>query len=62
MGSSSMGTLVGIASFGVLLAMVAGILRQLGAGDAAKGLLIFTFVVFAGVAAATYLPYLLGVV
>ena len=56
----SMGAMVGLASFGVLLAMVAGILRQLGAGDAARALVLVTVVFFTGVAAFTYVPFLIA--
>ncbi|MEM6415544.1 MAG: hypothetical protein AAF720_12910 [Pseudomonadota bacterium] len=55
-----MATVVGLASLGIMLAMVSGILRQLGAGEAAKGLIIVTGVLFIGVAAFTYLPQLLS--
>ncbi|MEO0398882.1 MAG: hypothetical protein AAF224_05600 [Pseudomonadota bacterium] len=55
-----MGTLMGLASFGIMLAMVAGLLRQLGAGEAAKGLLIVAGVLFFGMAFLTYLPHLMS--
>ncbi|MEO1014426.1 MAG: hypothetical protein AAFX08_04480 [Pseudomonadota bacterium] len=54
-----MGLAIGLLSFGAFLAAVVGILRQLGAGDAARALLIVTFLVFGGMVAATYLPVIL---
>ena len=56
----SVATIVGLASFAVLLFFVAGILRQLGAGEAAKGLLIVTGVGFACALAMTYVPAVLA--
>ena len=56
----SFATVFGLASFGLMLVAVAGLLRQLGAGDAAKGLLVLTGVLFAGVLAVTYVPAMLA--
>ncbi len=54
-----MGMAIGLLSFGAFLAVVIGILRQLGAGDAARALMVVTFLVFGGMVAATYLPILI---
>jgi len=49
----------GIASFSALLIFISGILRQLGASEVAKGLMIFTGVAIVSAFAITYLPGLL---
>ena len=54
----SVTALFGLASFGGMLVAVSLVLRQLGAGDAAKGLMALTGVIFLAVMAATYLPTL----
>ena len=50
----------GLGVFSVMVFAIAGVLRQLGAGDAAKGLLALTALVFVGVLAATYVPALIS--
>jgi len=57
---SSIGAVFGLVSFGVSLAAVAAILRQLGAGGVAKGLFAATLAFFALVILATYGPILLS--
>jgi hypothetical protein len=51
---------VGLLSMGLLLIAVVGLLRQLGAGEAAKGLLILTGAIFFIVIASTYVPALIS--
>lgn len=55
-----MSLVVGLLSFGAFLAAVMTILRQLGAGDAARALMVVTFIVFGGMVAATYLPVIVA--
>ena len=55
-----MGAMVGLASFGVMLAVVGLILRQLGAGEAARALVFVTVLLFAGVTVITYVPFMLS--
>lgn len=50
---------IGLASFSALLLVLFGILRQLGASEVAKGLMIFTGVAVIAAFAITYLPGLL---
>ncbi|MEM9705148.1 MAG: hypothetical protein AAF850_03625 [Pseudomonadota bacterium] len=52
-------TVVGVVSFGAFIVVVASILRQLGASEVAKGLLIFTVIAVAAAFSVTYLPSLL---
>jgi hypothetical protein len=56
----SIAATVGIVSLGLLLVVVIGLLRQLGAGEAAKGLLYLTGAIFLVVLASTYVPALIG--
>ncbi|MCA8887767.1 MAG: hypothetical protein R3C40_03485 [Parvularculaceae bacterium] len=56
----SIAATVGLLSFGLLLIAVVGLLRQLGAGEAAKGLIFLTGAIFLIVAATTYLPALIS--
>lgn len=55
-GMVSLTAVFGLASFGGMLVAVSIVLRQLGAGDAAKGLMALTGVLFLAVLAATYVP------
>jgi hypothetical protein len=55
----SIAATVGLVSLGLLLVAVIGLLRQLGAGEAAKGLLYLTGAVFLIVIASTYVPALI---
>lgn len=43
-----------------MLVAISVLLRQLGAGDAAKGLIILTGIIFLAVMAITYLPAIIG--
>ena len=52
----------GVVTLGAFFIVVVGLLRQLGAGEAAKGLMILTGIVVAGVVAATYLPFLISTI
>lgn len=56
----SIAATVGLVSLGLLLVAVIGLLRQLGAGEAAKGLLYLTGAVFLIVIASTYVPALIS--
>jgi hypothetical protein len=56
----SIAATVGLLSFGLLLVAVVGLLRQLGAGEAAKGLILLTGAIFLIVVASTYVPALLA--
>ncbi|MFZ5618073.1 MAG: hypothetical protein ACOZAA_12230 [Pseudomonadota bacterium] len=56
----SIAATVGIVSLGLLLVAVIGLLRQLGAGEAAKGLLFLTGAIFLIVIASTYVPALIS--
>jgi hypothetical protein len=55
----SMTAAAGTASLGLLLLAIVLVLRQLGAGGAAKGLILATAAVFLVVIASTYGPALL---
>ncbi|MGF1543656.1 MAG: hypothetical protein ACFB00_04000 [Parvularculaceae bacterium] len=59
---ASVAAVVGLGSFVAMLVAVASLMRQLGAGEAAKGLLILTGIVFAAAAAVTYLPSLVALI
>ena len=50
---------IGVVSFSALLIIVVAILRQLGAGELAKGLMVFTLVAVIAAFAITYLPGML---
>ena len=50
----------GVVTLSAFLFAIVSILRQLGAGEAAKGLVILTTIIVAGVVAATYLPFILA--
>ncbi|MEL7492106.1 MAG: hypothetical protein AAGJ73_15460 [Pseudomonadota bacterium] len=50
---------LGLASLSALLIFISGILRQLGASEVAKGLMIVTGVAIVSAFAITYLPGLL---
>lgn len=50
----------GVVTLGAFFFVVIGLLRQLGAGEAAKGLMILTGIVVACVVAATYVPFLIA--
>lgn len=56
----SIAATVGMVSLGLLLIAVIGLLRQLGAGEAAKGLIFLTGAIFLVVIASTYVPALIG--
>ncbi len=56
----SIAATVGLVSLGLLLIAVIGLLRQLGAGEAAKGLLFLTGAIFLVVIASTYVPALIS--
>ncbi|NWG92057.1 MAG: hypothetical protein HXY21_06060 [Parvularculaceae bacterium] len=56
----SIAATVGMVSLGLLLVAVIGLLRQLGAGEAAKGLIFLTGAIFLVVIASTYVPALIG--
>ncbi|HBK91121.1 MAG TPA: hypothetical protein DDZ68_05570 [Parvularcula sp.] len=56
----SIAATVGLVSLGLLLVAVIGLLRQLGASEAAKGLLYLTGAVFLIVIASTYVPALIS--
>jgi|GEM_PF-3613527 len=49
----------GLASFSALLLVISGLLKQLGAGEVAKGLMAFTGVAVVAAFAITYIPSLL---
>ncbi len=55
----SLAATVGFAMLALTMVLVIGLMRQLGAGDAAKGLMVLTGVVFILVVAATYIPAIL---
>ncbi len=52
----SLAATVGFAMLALTMVLVIGLLRQLGASDAAKGLMVLTGAVFVLVVAATYIP------
>lgn len=52
----SLAATVGIGMLALTMVLLAGLMRQLGAGDVAKGLMILTGAVFFLVVAATYIP------
>jgi hypothetical protein len=56
----SIAATVGMVSLGLLLVAVIGLLRQLGASEAAKGLIFLTGAIFLVVIASTYVPALIG--
>lgn len=56
----SVAATVGLLSLGLLLVAVTVLLRQLGAGEAAKGLLVLTGAMFAIVLVSTYVPALIA--
>ncbi|MEM6537060.1 MAG: hypothetical protein AAGA22_02460 [Pseudomonadota bacterium] len=51
---------VGLVSVVALIGAVVTLLRQLGASDAARALMLVTFLVFGGMVAFTYLPLVIG--
>ncbi|MEL6362137.1 MAG: hypothetical protein AAFR21_13750 [Pseudomonadota bacterium] len=55
----SVTALFGLATIVLMVMAVSALLRQLGASDAAKGLIALTSIVFFGVVAATYVPALI---
>ncbi|MEZ5920480.1 MAG: hypothetical protein R3C60_03910 [Parvularculaceae bacterium] len=56
----SIAATMGLLSLGLLLVAVIALLRQLGAGEAAKGLIFLTGAVFLIVIASTYVPALIA--
>ncbi|MEO0880024.1 MAG: hypothetical protein AAFY22_09955 [Pseudomonadota bacterium] len=55
----SFSAIFGLCSFGAMLLFVSAILRQLGASEVAKGLVVFTGIAIIAAFAITYLPALL---